>query len=1031
MLRHRLLNRTVLLLLVLCVVLIVSHPLLAQSTATLRGTVMDQSGAVVPNATVTVRNAATGIQRTTQSDSTGNYQIAALPVGTYDVEVKAPGMATQVAKGIVLSVSQTVEKDFRVGVEKANEVVNVEGSVPVVDASTITVGQVIEQRTVQQIPLNGRHFVDLGLLIPGSVTAPSNGFLTAPLRGQGSASFVTAGQREDTVNFMINGVNLNDMVQNQITFQPSINTVSEFKVDNSTYSAEFGRNSGAIVNIATRSGTNEFHGEVFDFLRNDAFDARNFFNKDTVPISPFKRNNFGVNVGGPIWKNHTFFFFSYEGLRQRQGITINSGVPTASDRASVTNPTVQKLLAVIPTANAAPDSTGQFTRFVGSATAPVNIDQWTGDVSHNISDRDRLHFYYAFQRDVRQEPTLQGNTVTGFGDTRAAHRQIGTFNETHVFGTHTVNEFRFGFNRIHITFAPNFTQSATNFGINLGVPTIGLPQFSVAGYGLNFGGPAGFPQGRGDTTFVLSDTLSWIHGKHNFKFGGEYRLFQNDNFGGDTGSFTFTNKTNFLAGNANTFTYAPGTASRIRTNTISGFVMDSWKALPNLTLELGLRYDFNMRPSEAMNRFVTFDPTSLSLMQNSSIYKQNTADFGPRLGFAWDIFGDGKTILRSGYGVLFDQPVTNAVTGLTANPPFANPLAFNTTGQTIPIDNVAGSLSPLGVGTLNTINPNFKYPYVQSWNLNLQKELTNSLGIMIGYFGSKGTHLRDAINLNQRAADGTRPYTALSATSPIRPGAVLGNITMVDSGSSSNYNALWITATKRMSHNLQFQGSYTWSKSIDFNSLSSQGVIMQDSFNPGNNRGLSDFDVRNRFTISGIYDLPFLQRSRLGGWELATVFMAQSGNPFTVLTGNNFTGLTTIRPNQLGPVTYTKSLTSSGLVQWFTASTCGAVATAGCVFQNPGNVFGTMGRNSLIGPGFWNMDLSAIKRTKITERVGTEFRVESFNLFNHPNFAQPITPGFLGAVMTSSTFGTITGTRFPTGDSGSSRQMQFALKVIF
>jgi hypothetical protein len=1031
--------RTVFNVAVLFVIFLFSLPSLAQSTATLRGTVTDQTGAVVPNATVVARNQATGIERTTRSDTTGNYQLAALPVGTYDIDVKASGMAVQTDKGIVLNVSQTVTRDYKVGVQQTKEVVTVSGEVPVVETSTMTVGQVVDQRTVQEIPLNGRHFVDLGLLIPGSVTAPSNGFLTAPTRGQGASAFNTAGQREDTVNFMINGVNLNDMVQNQITFQPSINTVSEFKVDNSTYSAEYGRNSGAIVNVATRSGSNSWHGEGFEFLRNNAFDARNFFNKDTVPMSQFKRNQFGANLGGPIWKNHTFFFFSYEGLRQRQGLTINSGVPTDLERAQLTNPTVvQNLLALIPRANSTvtPTSNGQFTKFVGSATAPVNLDQWTGDVSHNFSEADRLHVYYAFQRDLRQEPTLQGNTITGFGDTRQARRQIATINETHVFTSHTVNEFRLGFNRVHITFAPNFTTSAADLGINLGVATIGIPQMSVSGYSLNFGGPAGFPQGRGDTTLILSDTVNWNHGNHNFKFGGEFRRFMNNNFGGDTGSFTFTSPANFLAGNASTFNYNPGTASRIHVNTLSGFVMDNWKATSRLTVELGLRYDFNMRPGEAKDRFTTFDPASASLIQTTEFYDSNTKDFGPRVGFAYDVLGDGRTILRAGYGLLFDQPVTNTITPLTSNPPFASPLAFNTTGQTIAISNVAGGLVPGALGTISMVNPNFRYPYVQSFNLNVQRELTSSLGMMIGYFGARGTHLRDAVNFNQRNAAGARPFAKLSATSPFRPGSTLGNITEIDSGANSNYNALWVTATKRMSHGLQFQTSYTWSKSMDFNSLNSQGVVLQDSFNPSNNYGPSDFDVAHRITISGLYDLPFMRNSRLlGGWELATVFQAQTGNPFTVVTQNNFSGLFNSRPNQLGQIHTGETIVASG-VQWFSAPTCNGAVTAGCILQNPGNVFGTMTRNALRGPGFQNLDLSAIKNTKITERFTTEFRVETFNLLNHPNFAQPISAGFIGAAMPTNpavpgAFGQITSTRFPTGDSGSSRQLQFALKLKF
>src|SRR5262245_9415338 len=302
----------------------------AKSTDTLQGTITDPSGALVSGAKVTVRNQATGSERIVQTDSNGNYQVAALPPGIYRVEAQAQGFGSQTVNDLTLEVSRIVVQNFQLKVGDMSQAVDVTADSQAVETSTITVGQVINQKTVQEIPLNGRHFVDLGLLIPGSVTPPQNGFLTAPLRGQGSFAFNTAGAREDTVNFMINGVNLNDMVQNQITFQPSINTVQEFKVDNSTYSAEYGRNSGAIANIATRSGSNGFHGETFEFLRNDALDARNFF--DRCPSSnpnckgggkpPFKRNQFGAALGGPILKDKTFFFFSYEGLRQRQGLTL-------------------------------------------------------------------------------------------------------------------------------------------------------------------------------------------------------------------------------------------------------------------------------------------------------------------------------------------------------------------------------------------------------------------------------------------------------------------------------------------------------------------------------------------------------------------------------------------------------------------------------------------------------------------------------------------------------------------------------------
>src|SRR5690349_1739098 len=498
------------------VILLFALNAFGQSTATLQGSVTDPKGDVVPNATITVRNEATSVERTAQSDSDGNYSIASLPVGTYTIEVQAQGFKRDLAQHFAIEVGRTIQRNFQLQVGDVSENITVTADAPVIESATTSVGTVINQRTVQEIPLNGRHFVDLGLLIPGSVTPPQNGFLTAPLRGQGSFAFNTAGQREDTVNFMINGINLNDMVQNQITFQPSINTVSEFKVDNSTYSADEGRNSGAIVNIATRSGSNAFHGEAFEFLRNEKLDARNYFTRETtqngtpVPKPPFKRNNFGAALGGPIIKNKTFFFASYEGLRQRQGLVINTNTFSDAQRQTIQNagnPAALKLLSVIDPANNGANG------LIGSTTAPVNIDQWTGDVHHQFSEADALHVYYAFQRDRRQEPSLQYVTpvLPGWGDIRQSRRQIATINETHVFSPRLTNEARLGFNRIHITFSPFQLLNPVDFGIADGITgDLGLPQITVrdpAGVGFSFGGPAGFPQGRGDTTAVLSDTV--------------------------------------------------------------------------------------------------------------------------------------------------------------------------------------------------------------------------------------------------------------------------------------------------------------------------------------------------------------------------------------------------------------------------------------------------------------------------------------------------------------------------------------------
>lgn len=983
----------------------------AQSAGAIAGTVTDAQGAAIVGATVTTHNLATGEARNTMSEATGHYQVVSLPIGTYRVEVQAQGFQTRVANNVLVEVARTTDLDLSLVVGQLSETVNVEATAPLIESTTMTVGEVITQKTVQEIPLNGRHFVDLGLLLAGSVVQPQSGFLTAPLRGQGAFAFNTAGNREDTVNFMINGINLNDMVQNQITFQPSINTVSEFSASNSTFSAEYGRNSGAIVNIGTRSGTNQLHGEAFEFLRNNSLDAKNFFDNPALPIPPFKRNQFGVAVGGPIWlgpaydgRDRSFFFFSYEGLRQRQQVPFNTLVPTAAQRAAVTDPTAQKLLPFIPAANVP----GTDNRFAGSGTAPVNLDQWTVDISHRFSAQDSLHGYYAIQRDQRQEPSLQGNNVPGFGDTRQSRRQIFTLSETHLFGPRVVNDFRLGFNRLHITFTPNTLLNPASLGINDGVSSdLGLPQINIQG-SANFGGPAGFPQGRADTTYVFADTVSYLRGNHSIKVGTEFRRFQNNNFSQDTGNLTFTNFPNFAAGRASFFNITlGGVVSGVRTTSFGVFVQDNYKVLSNLTLELGLRYDVNTTPNEVNDRFVVFNPATASLVRVGTgidqVYDTNRTNFGPRVGFAWDPFRDGKTSVRGGYGVFFDQPVTNTVTGLASNPPFAVPsTASGTVSLSNPLANASSSpsLSPA------TINSDFRNAYVQSWNLNVQREIVKDLGVQVGYFGSKGTHLRMAHNINQ-PINGVRPFSAFS------------NINQVDSPANSNYNALWVSATKRLSRGLQFGASYSWSHSIDDNSLSTQGVVAQDSNNLRNERGSSDFDARQHFNINYLYDLPFKGNRLVEGWEISGITTFQSGNPVAIAVGGSGpSGNNTRRPNLVAnPV-----ISNRDPSLWFNTAAFCIPGSAGCA--GPA-VFGNLGRNAITGPNFNNFDFSIIKTTRVTEYLKIQFRTEFFDVFNHPNFGQP------GRFVGTSTFGKVLNTRFQPGDSGSARQIQFALKFLF
>jgi hypothetical protein len=581
---------------------------LAQSTASLSGTVSDATGAVVVNAKVVATNQATGVESATQTDTAGAYLFPSLPIGIYRIQVTAPGFQSAIIANLKLEVATAVAQDIQLRIGQAAETIEITANAALVDTTTTSMGQVINEKTVQEVPLNGRHFTDLSLLTPGTITPPANGFLSAPLRGQGSFGINTAGQREDTTNWLVNGINLNDPVQNQITFQPPIDTLAEYKIDNSAFPAEYGRNSGAIVNLATRSGSNEYHGELFEFFRNNALDARNFFNTVAQgPQAPYKKNEFGADFGGPIVKNRVFFFLAYEGVRQHQNLTASTTVPSQNQRAAVTSSAVNSLLGIIPPANfhQATDASAapaDFTGFTGGAVANVSLNQGSGDVDVELRQQDRLHGYYVVQKDLRQEPLFPTvlDTIPGFGDTRSGFRQLLTVSEDHTFSASLANTVRIGFNRIHLTFLPNALLDPAKFNITLpaGSPVAtGLPDIQVAGT-LFFGGPNGEPQGRGDTTAVLNDTLSWLKGRHSFAFGGEIRRAYNNNIAENVGTFAFTSFANFLNDRASSFTVQLGAGNdKILQPSYDGFAQDSFKWKPNFTINLGLRYAWNSSPS--------------------------------------------------------------------------------------------------------------------------------------------------------------------------------------------------------------------------------------------------------------------------------------------------------------------------------------------------------------------------------------------------------------------------------------------------
>jgi hypothetical protein len=455
-------------------------------------------------------------------------------------------------------------------------------------------------------------------------------------------------------------------------------------------------------------------------------------------------------------------------------------------------------------------------------------------------------------------------------------------------------------------------------------------------------------------------------------------------------------------------------------------VTDSYKIRRDLLLDIGLRYDWNGTPIESERRFVVFDPVSDSLLQVGknldTPYNQSARNFQQRVGFSWDIGGVGKTVIRSAYAIQTDQPSSSLVTPMARNPPFAFPVSFSPTAG-IPFVTFSNAFALAG-GTVapTSIAQSYQNPYAQSWNINIQRELATNFRLMAGYYASKGTHLNIARNYNQ-PVNGVRPYSSLSANSPVFAGKPLANIIVYESDGNSIYNGLWLTGTKRFSKGLQFTTSYTWSKSVDYNSRNVQGLTVQDSNNLRGDRGLSDFDALHRFVLNGVYELPLHGNRRLEGWQVSSIVTLQSGNPMNILSTNRmFNGAGTLRPSV------------SGRVQvGFTPATNGNATNVTyiqnrSVFYDQGNAFGNLGRNMIIGPGFSDVDLSLAKNTRIRENL--RFRADAFDLLNHASFGQPSLT-FTPPITASSTFGLISNTRFPTGDSGSSRQVQLAMKLIF
>jgi hypothetical protein len=1171
--------------LVIVFMAMISWPVVAQKdTGSVVGTVQDPSGAVLANAQVAVKDVDRGAVFATKTNASGEYVASPLKLGRYTVTVRHPGFKKAVSQPVTIDVQQRAVVNVTLQIGQASESVEVTTVAPVLETETSELGQVVNTRQVSNLPLNGRNFAQLALLSAG--TAPSE----PGARDEQNFGFSAGGARSLQNNFLLDGVdnnsNLPDLLnETNYVIQPPVEALQEFKVQTNAYSAEFGRGNGAILNAVLKSGTNAVHGSVWEFLRNEKLDARNFFDDPTRPTPPYKQNQFGGTLGGPIYipgvydgRNRTFFFVDYEGLRVRQADTQALLVPTLAQRggnlsdlldlstptgsdcngnpafagelfntrltqaagggfcgvpldghttglpsnvipANLIDPLAARLLALFPNPNVLGNPAFNYVANPVESTTRNNFDV---RVDHKFSDRDTSFYRFSYEDQPRTIPSPFQQTFAdggGFfsGVEENSYRSVA-ISETHVFRPELINEFRLGYNRINshrLQFNFNTDVSgALGFpGVPFGPLNGGLPQLTFGdGSAPTLGSPTFLPSVELQNTYVLSDNLTWVKGRHTLKLGGEIRreeftIFQPAASRGtlDFGPQYTDNPANLGSSGSGLASFLVGLSDGGSINNLhnvdyfrpiySFYTQDDWKITPRLTLNLGLRYELFTTVKERHDQQGTFsfaDPaqptiivprgqtaqltptlaTQIRVLDTGSrgLVPVDTNNFAPRIGFAYQV--TPETVVRAGYGVFYggqeNGPYSNPSAGF--NPPFfvtqsfnapcnlasANPALFssnpnlnndcaipgisNLSGQApgssgIQVGFPANALTDPNTPILFSVDPRLVTPYMQQWHLSVQRELGHDSVLDVTYAGSKGTKLFTFFNGNQAdpSADPSAPLA------PRRPVPALDTgIDLFRSSGGSVYHSLQLRGEKRFSHGFSLLTSYTWAHSIDNASNANLGPTQNNSDfrwfkHPELERGNSDFDVRHRFTLSYIYELPFGRGKRLvgdaqgitqqvlGGWQVAGITTLSSGNWFTVLDGNGDfansdggAGGASQRPDQVGDPTAKPCVPGT----FFNT----------CAFADPPlGSFGNVGRNTVQGPGFQQWDFSIFKNFEVTERARLEFRSEFFNLPNHTNFLLAKSgpqEGNNATVMGTSQFAFLTAARAP-------RQIQFALKLSF
>jgi Carboxypeptidase regulatory-like domain/TonB dependent receptor len=1040
-------------------------------TGSIRGRILDATGAAVSSADVTATRSETGFARKVQSDALGEFDFVELPIGHYRVSVEAKGFQKYLQTGIKLDVNQTAMVSMRLAVGTATQQIEVHADAPIIESTSTSLGKTVEEREILNLPLNGRNFSQLGLLQPGVVPI-TPGLAVAGGSLRNGQAYAVNGQRPESNNFLIDGADNFNGVDGGFVIQPPIDSIAEFRILTHAANAEFGHSTGSTTNVITRSGTNAFHGAVWEFLRNDGMDAKSFFAPN---VEPLKRNQFGGTVGGPIKRDRTFFFGYYEGLRNRQGETVSATVPTALERQGdysqnfdshgnliplinefsgqqfpgnklpFVDPSTAAVVALFPLPNNPGVGPNAFT---STQTVRQNNNQFGLRVDHYLTSRDVLNFRYVFTQGDTVDPlSTAGANVPGFPVGEAQRAQNFVAQETHTFSPTMTGVARFSFLRNKFLFDEHLNHTTpASLGFQYAPQldaAIGPPFIQVGGY-ASVGDPITGPRNTYENTLDVSGSLTWIHGRHELKFGGGYAHDQiNVLFGIATNGFFVFQPfpvsdafASFLIGQPVFFLQGGGDPSRgLRGNTLNFYGQDTYKITSCLTLNAGLRYELPFPYTEIHNRTNLFEPGVQSTVFPNApaglvypgdpgvpaglIPTQKTA-FAPRVGLSWDPKGNGRMLLRAAYGIFYDPYYTGQggplQTPNSAPPYLQTPqLGFPVASFTDPFGGAnpfagSGFAQPM---TLLTLDRNLRLPYAQDWNLGIQRSFGADWLFEVGYVGTKGTKLPRFIegnpavsgpgatedNVNQR-----RLYSGCILAQPAP--CNFASVGLIAGIANSNYNALEMSLKKRFSHGVSFLASYTLSKTIDdvssFNitgsssqSVAGENDLAQNPFDLGAERGRSMFDARNRFVLSYEWNLPWFRHAdrwygyALGNWQVNGITTFMSGTPFTVYDSQDvdlqggapeISGFSSNRPNLIGNPNSGPRTPQ----EWFNAS---AFQRLDPITQ--AGQFGNEGRNVVQGPAYQEWDFSAIKDIPIRESKSLQFRAEFFNVFNHANFRLP------------------------------------------